>query len=73
MPKGAHRKLQKLDKPDTLCFRVRSALDMTQADFAAHIGTTENTIYRWEKGAPPLTIYQRALERLARGAKVLAP
>ena len=47
--------------------QLREALGLTRAEFAARLGTTERTIYRWEAGEtePQGHLMRRAIQRLA--------
>lgn len=43
------KKLSQNESLDTLCYRVRSAMNISQAEFAKKIGVSERTVTRWEK------------------------
>ncbi len=45
-------------------FRARR--NWTQADLARHLGTTAQTVSRWEQGSPPQPALRRRLEVLMR-------
>lgn len=71
---------QPVERPDTLCYRVRAKLKISQSDFAELLrnrtgwnGPQENTVYRWEQGTPPSSHHQRELEKIARENGVKNP
>lgn len=63
--KGAARKTDYSDRPDTLAARVLVRHKWTQAMLAEHLGTSTKTVECWVAGRKPSTYYRLALERLA--------
>jgi transcriptional regulator with XRE-family HTH domain len=46
---------------------LRARRQWTQADLAHHLGTTPQTVSRWEQGSPPQAGLRRRLDALLRG------
>lgn len=60
--------------PDTLSYRVREAMGISQRELAELLTVSEYTVSRWETGVfNPSRLALRALEKLARKHGVKAP
>ena len=46
--------------------KIRKARNWTQPKMAAELGVTVTTLWRWEKGASPISVMaEKSIERLA--------
>lgn len=50
--------------------RLREAAGLTKEKFAGELGTTLNTVHRWERGSIPSAVWQRELQRFEERANV---
>ena len=64
---------QKPGAPDTLCFRLRDHLGLTQYKFAELVGCCGETIGLIERGGTPSQLVQRSLDQLSGECGITGP
>jgi len=64
---------RKPNAPDTLAYRVRAKLEISQAEFSKLLGVSEKTVGAWENGRAVSHFVLPKLEKLARQNDVTVP